>query len=112
MLKLFLHWEILMFTTTDWSWAGFVRIGLVLGRFLRLFAVRRKSEYKETLAGICVIWRALHIINLVFMLKDPSGFPTLLLSMLSSFAPVATFTVIGFLLTDVIKRLKDKIDEI
>ena len=112
MLKLFLHWEILMFTTTDWSWAGFVLIGLVLGRFLRLFAVRRKSEYKETLVGICVILLTLHIINLAFMLKDPSGFPTLLLSMLSSFAPVATFTVIGFLLTDVIKRLKDKIDEI
>ena len=112
MLKLFLHWEILMFTTTDWSWAGFVLIGLVLGRFLRLFAVRRKSEYKETLAGLCVIWLTLHIINLAFMLKDPSGFPTLLLSMLSSFAPVATFTVIGFLLTDVIKRLKDKIDEL
>lgn len=112
MLKLFLHWEILMFTTTDWSWAGFVLIGLVLGRFLRLFAVRRKSEYKETLMGICVIWLALHIINLAFMLKDPSGFPTLLLSMLSSFAPMATFTAIGFLLTDVIKRLKDKIDEL
>lgn len=112
MMKLFLHWEILMFTTTDWSWAGFILIGLVLGRFLRRFAVRRKSEYKETLMGICIIWLVLHIINFTFMLKDPAGLTTLILSMLSAFAPVSTFMGIGFLLTDITKRLKEIIDEI
>jgi len=108
-LKNFLHWEILLFTTSDWSWTGFILVGLLLGVFIRLFAVRRKSEFKGVFTGICCIWFGLHIINLLFVTNGITGLATLLMSALSALAPVSTFMVFGFLLTHMVKSVKDEI---
>ena len=107
MLKNFLHWEILLFTTSDWSWTGFILVGLLLGVFIRLFAVRRKSEFKGVFTGISCIWLLLHIISMIFVASGITGLATLLMSALSALAPVSTFVVFGFLLTHMVKSVKD-----
>ena len=107
MLEKFLHWDILIFTTPDWSVAGFVLVGLLLGLFLCLYAVRRKSEFKDTLIGLIIIWFGLHICSYLFFTRGPTSLTTLFLSALSSLSPVSTFMVIGFILTHMIKKVKD-----
>lgn len=107
MLKNFLHWDILIFTTTDWSVAGFVVIGLLLGMFIRLYAVRRKSEFKDTFTGLCIIWLGLHICSYLVFAIGLRNMAILLLSAIASLSPVSTFMVIGFLLTHIYKKVKD-----
>ncbi len=108
MLAKFFHWDIIIFTTTDWSWAGFVLIGLLLGLFLRLFAVRRKSEFRGTFTGLAIVWSGLHICSYISAAQKAAGLPTLLLSVVASLSPVSTFTLIGFLLMHLVKKVKDE----
>lgn len=107
MLKNFFYWEIFLFTTTDWNWASFVIIGLLLGIFLRNFAVRRKSEFKDTLTGLVIIWFFLHVISYIVVTVGTPRFHILVMSMLSALAPVFTFALISFLLVHILKKVKD-----
>lgn len=108
MLAKFFYGDIIIFTTTDWSWAGFALIGLLLGLFLRLYAVRRKSEFKGTFTGLVIIWFVLHISSYISETGTAAGLPILLLSAVASLSPVSTFMIIGFLLTHMVKKVKDE----
>ena len=107
MLQRMFYMEISMFQNFDLSWLIIAIMGISAGIILRIVAVKRQQDFKDSTIAVVIMCLLMHAPN--FMSPMESGTRKFLtLSIVATLAPVTTFMVVGFLLMHLSKKCTDR----
>ena len=104
MLQRLFYLEISMFQNFDLSWLIIAVMGISLGVIIRILAVKRQQDFKDTMIAVIIMCLLMHAPNFISPMENGTR-KFLTVSIVATLAPVTTFMVIGFLMTHFVIKL-------
>ena len=106
MLQRIFSMEIALFQNMR-AWIGVIILGLLVGLFVRLLAVRRKKDFGDAVGAVALIWLLIHAANVVVYPVGTIYTPITAMSIVAVLGPITTFMVLGFLVTHLVMVMNE-----